>query len=437
MSHQHTSQRSLFESGPQWAEDDARQGIIATVVLPDGIEKPLDYLVPEPLAASVEPGRRVLVPLGRGNRERLAYCVAVRSGELPQTPLKSVAGVEDDAPLLSRRMLDLTQWMADRWMARWGEVLEAVLPAGVRFRRKSRAVPLLVTAGGEPPRKPTPAQKRVLAAATTPTTADALAESTGASRAVIMRLFKAGLLRESGSVDRPHGLRSADAVGRPPISHDRPAELAPAQAAALEAILDPLRAGRHQTVVLFGVTGSGKTEVYLQAVEETLSYGRQAIVLVPEISLTPQTCDRFRARFGSVAVMHSQLTPADRHAQWRDRAAIPRPRRRGVDRTGGARAARARLGNPGARDLPSLPRRGLADVPASVPRGRFTTAPRALGRSPRSGQPVPRRGHATPGRRHPLGARRGRAGDASAQPSRLRDGRAVPGLWPHHAGPAM
>ena len=139
MSHQHTSQRNLFESGPQWAEDDTRQGMIATVVLPDGIEKPLDYLVPEALAGSVEPGRRVLVPLGRGNRERLAYCVAVRSGELPQTPLKSVAGVEDDAPLLSRRMLDLTKWMADRWMARWGEVLEAVLPAGVRLRR--RAVP--------------------------------------------------------------------------------------------------------------------------------------------------------------------------------------------------------------------------------------------------------------------------------------------------------
>ncbi|NCY02104.1 MAG: primosomal protein N', partial [Planctomycetia bacterium] len=131
MSAQHTNQRELFETGPRWTEDDARQGVIATVVLPEGVDKPLDYLVPERLAAAVEPGRRVLVPLGRGNRERLAYCVAVRTGELPQAPLKSVAGVEDDAPLLSRRMIDLTKWMADRWMARWGEVLEAVLPAGV------------------------------------------------------------------------------------------------------------------------------------------------------------------------------------------------------------------------------------------------------------------------------------------------------------------
>ena len=129
---QHTNQRELFANRPQWVEDDARRGVIATVVLPAGVEKPLDYLVPESLAAEVEPGRRVRVPLGRGNRERLAYCVAVRTDDLPQTPLKSVAAVEDPAPLLSPRMLNLTKWMAERWMARWGEVLEAVLPAGVR-----------------------------------------------------------------------------------------------------------------------------------------------------------------------------------------------------------------------------------------------------------------------------------------------------------------
>jgi primosomal protein N' (replication factor Y) len=287
MSNQHTSQRSLFESGPQWAEDDAREGIIATVVLPDGIEKPLDYLVPEALAGVVEPGRRVIVPLGRGNRERLAYCVGVRSGELPQLPLKSVAGVEDDAPLLSQRMLDLTRWMADRWMARWGEVLEAVLPAGVRLRRKTRAVPLLMATGVEPARPPTAAQARVLAAAATPATVESLAQATGSSRAVVMRLLKTGLLREAGSVDRPHGRPAAAAAVRPTIRHDRPAALASAQSAALEAILDPLRGGRHETIVLFGVTGSGKTEVYLQAVEETLSYGKQATGFVPASGAWP------------------------------------------------------------------------------------------------------------------------------------------------------
>jgi primosomal protein N' (replication factor Y) len=309
------TQRDLFEHRPAWAEDDLRVGTIATVVLPDGVDKPLDYLVPEQLAATVEPGRRVRVPLGRANQLRLAYCVAVRSGELPQAPLKEVAGVEDDRPLLSRRMLALTEWMAERWMARRGEVLEAVLPAGVRLRQKSRVATLFVAGEGEPARKLTPAQARVLAAAGKPATAEQLAQAAGASRAVVMRLAKSGLLREAGTIVKPAG------AARRPIAHDRPETLSPAQAAALGAISGAMRAGRHETILLFGVTGSGKTEVYLQAVEETISFGRQAIVLVPEISLTPQTCDRFRARFGTVAVLHSHLTAAERHGQWREIAA--------------------------------------------------------------------------------------------------------------------
>ena len=100
-------QRELFTNRPAWEEDDVRNGVIATVVLPEGVEKPLDYLVPNDLVAEVESGRRVHVPLGKGNRRRLAYCVAVRHGELPQHPLKSVVGVEDEKPLLSERMLSL------------------------------------------------------------------------------------------------------------------------------------------------------------------------------------------------------------------------------------------------------------------------------------------------------------------------------------------
>ncbi len=311
------TQRDLFDHRPAWEEDDVRRGTIATVVLPEGIAKPLDYLVPDALAAAVEPGRRVRVPLGKANRLRLAYCVAVRSDELPQQPLKTIAGVEDDRPLLSRRMLDLTEWMAERWMARWGEVLEAVLPAGVRFRQQGRISPLLVASGEAAARAPTPGQARVLAAATEPATAEQLAAASGASRAVVARLVKSGLLREVGSVEVARAARGQRAA----IVHDRPAALSTAQAGALAAITGCMRESRHETIVLFGVTGSGKTEVYLQAVEETVSYGRQAIVLVPEISLTPQTCDRFRARFGTVAVLHSHLTPAERHAQWREIAA--------------------------------------------------------------------------------------------------------------------
>jgi primosomal protein N' (replication factor Y) len=306
MADEHTTQRELFASRPAWEDDDARRGTVATVVLPAGVDKPLDYLVPDRLAAEVEPGRRVRVPLGRSDRARLAYCVAVRSGELPTQPLKEVIAVEDEAPLLSPRMLELSAWMSERWMARRGSVLEAVLPSGVRLRRRQRASPRLV-AGPSPPRPPSPGQARVLAAAVSPRTAGELAEAAGTSRAVVARLVRLGWLVEAA--EPPSIVR---------LPQPSTVELSPPQAAALEAIGRPMRAGRHETIVLFGVTGSGKTEVYLRAVEETISYGRQAIVLVPEISLTPQTCQRFRDRFGAVAVLHSHLSPAERHGQWRE-----------------------------------------------------------------------------------------------------------------------
>ncbi len=309
---QHTPQRALFESGPAWEEDDRHTGLVASIVLAGPIDRPLDYLVPEKLAGSVEPGRRVRVPLGRGNRPTVGYCVAVATRDVPGSGLKAVLDVEDERPLLSSTMLELTAWMSERWMCRHGEVLEAVLPAGVREAAGSRQQPHLVLAADPGPQpRLTPAQQKVIATATEPLTASALADRSGASRAVISRMVKRGLLVEATPPNLERQALPADE--RPQLSVD--------QAAALTPICDAMREGRHETVVLFGVTGSGKTEVYLQAVEETLRYGKQAIVLVPEISLTPQTCGRFRRRFGSVAVLHSHLTPAERHHEWRKIAA--------------------------------------------------------------------------------------------------------------------
>jgi primosomal protein N' (replication factor Y) len=214
-------------------------------------------------------------------------------------------------------MLELTGWMADRWMARRGDVLEAVLPAGVRLRRRVKRVPVLVVTGEQGNRRPTINQKKVLDAAVQPTPMDVLLKETGVARSVVNRLLRTGMLAERGSIERGPETESIkhsfDSDELPVLSAD--------QEKALQAILHPLQQGRHETIVLFGVTGSGKTEVYLQAVTETIARGQQAIVLVPEISLTPQTCDRFRARFGQVAVLHSHLTPAERHDHWREIAA--------------------------------------------------------------------------------------------------------------------
>jgi primosomal protein N' (replication factor Y) len=89
------------------------------------------------------------------------------------------------------------------------------------------------------------------------------------------------------------------------------------QRIALQTIFQSIESGEHSTILLHGVTGSGKTEVYMQSIEQVVSYGRQAIVLVPEISLTPQTRARFQGRFSSVAVLHSHMSGPERHYQWR------------------------------------------------------------------------------------------------------------------------
>ena len=113
-------QRELFTNRPIWEEDDVRDGVIATVVLPEGVQKPLDYLVLNELVEDVEPGRRVYVPLGKGNRIGLLCCCATR--RVAPTSLKSVVAVEDESHFQTDARTP--GWMADRWMARRGDVLE-------------------------------------------------------------------------------------------------------------------------------------------------------------------------------------------------------------------------------------------------------------------------------------------------------------------------
>ncbi len=150
-----------------------------------------------------------------------------------------------------------------------------------------------------------------LAAAKEPLTPQELARMARCTLAPITALRRKGLIRARTSrlQRRPSG---EPAAGR------REANLTPNpdQAKALAAILAALRAQQHQVILVHGVTGSGKTEVYIQAIQEVVGYGRQAIVLVPEISLTPQTVERFRRRFGEVAVLHSHLSDAERHWHW-------------------------------------------------------------------------------------------------------------------------
>ncbi|MGD0898425.1 MAG: primosomal protein N' [Thermoguttaceae bacterium] len=313
-------QRSLFGPEPEpWEADDQSEQLVATVVLPTGPSQEFDYAVPDSLRGQIEPGRRVRVPLGRSNRRVIGYCVRLASRTAQDRPrnLKPLSEVIDRRSLLSPAMLRLTQWIADYYLCTWGQVLETVVPAGVRSQAGTRAVALLSMdpkgaarlAAGDLPEKQR-AVLEVLLAAKQPLSPGDLARAARCKAGPIAALRRSGLVRTK-TVRMP-----TIPQAHPAAALEAPHVLNPDQQKALAAVLDALRSRSHQTILLHGVTGSGKTEVYLQAIREVVDYGRQAIVLVPEISLTPQTVERFRLRFGGVAVLHSRLTDAQRHWHW-------------------------------------------------------------------------------------------------------------------------
>jgi primosomal protein N' (replication factor Y) (superfamily II helicase) len=332
------SQQNLFATDPEpWELDAAELRTVASIVLSTGPGGPYDYEVPERHADPsqpeqlVQPGRRVSVPFGRGDRIVVGYCVEVGAKPVGSRKLKSIAGVVDVQALLTPAMLRLTRWMADYYLSPWGQVLEAVLPAGVRGQAGLQKVKFLTSIDGALDRFKelklrSPQQRKaleLLAASARPLTQDELAAKVGCTAAPIRALIKQGLVTTTtarafrppppgGEVLGAGKVRSA-VVGRESIL-----ELNPDQQSALATITAALDSKKPAGIVLHGVTGSGKTEVYLQAIEHVAGFGRQAIVLVPEISLTPQTVRRFRARFDRVAVLHSHLTNVERNQHWTD-----------------------------------------------------------------------------------------------------------------------
>ncbi|MEX0938954.1 MAG: primosomal protein N' [Pirellulales bacterium] len=316
-------QRNLFDTEPPaWELEDQEHALVATVVIPGGPEHELDYSVPDVLAGSVQVGQRLRVPLGRGDRAVTGYCVALGMRKIGAKRLKAASGVVDRRSLLAPTMLELTRWIADRYMCGWAQVLDAVVPAAVRGQAGTRTATLLSVDKDvllridslELPEKQVRAL-RTLAECDQPLTPQELARRAGCTQAPVTALRRKGLV-----VSR-----------RQRVRNERQSELAAArepsltlnadQRTALDAILAQLEGRRHETILIHGVTGSGKTEVYLQAIQRVIEFGRQAIVLVPEISLTPQTKQRFRARFDHVAVLHSHLSDAERHRRWEEIAA--------------------------------------------------------------------------------------------------------------------
>ena len=308
----------------------APSGLYADVVFDRPLDNAYTYAVPLPLVDQVVVGKRVEVPFGKGDKGTPGYCVRV-SDHTPERPVKAVTRVLDADALLDDHLLRLTRWMADYYLCGWGQVLHAVVPAGARENAGTKAVTFVeaIPSAELPNPLPsvTPAQKRVLVRLREegkPVEAGHLARLLGCGPSPVAGVVAKGLARKFRErIDRTNaecGMRNAEFPEESAAMH-APLLLNVDQQRAWDAVRAGLDAGGYHAYLLHGVTGSGKTEIYLRAIEEVTRRGREAIVLVPEISLTPQTLERFRGRCGTVAVLHSNLTDAERGGHWRRIAA--------------------------------------------------------------------------------------------------------------------
>ncbi len=318
-------QQSLFETQPEpWQLDDQDDWLAARVAFSDAPYGPYDYSIPAELESQVVPGIRVEVPLGRSNRSMKGYCTAIINATHPDADsvnpkrLKPIRQVIDQFPLLDASLLRLAQWISEYYLCPLGSVIETIVPPGVRDGSGTREVMFLTLApelaGKLEDLKKTPKQQAILEALETggnDWTPRELAETVGCTQGPINNLRKKGWI-----VTSTRRVRASHAIPREKREQDL--ELNEDQKNALQRIGVSIDEHQFQCFLMHGITGSGKTEVYIRAIQRVVEFGRQAIVLVPEISLTPQTRQRFRARFDRVAVLHSHLTAAQRAWHWNE-----------------------------------------------------------------------------------------------------------------------
>lgn len=282
------------------------------------------YRLPAALCGRVFPGSMVLVPFGRASHARMGVVLELREEE-DNPRFKEIYDAAPESSRLTGELMELVRFLKERTFCTWYEAVKAVIPYGAQYKAGTEnGRPVLkkgitrhtedeYTLPAPLPEKPKPGKKQALAAsvlADGPKTASQLA-ALGITRPVLENMCAKGLLTRR-KVDR------ATELSARPLPPAQPVELSADQQTVYEG-LAALLDGKPHAALLHGVTGSGKTLVFLQLLRRTLEQGRRALVLVPEIGLTPQMILRLRQHFGSrVAVQHSALSNTERLLQWNE-----------------------------------------------------------------------------------------------------------------------
>lgn len=283
------------------------------------VDRPFQYKIPQELADAVYPGVRVHVPFGRGNQDRLGYVVDLsEETEYPKEKIKEITSVDEKSTTAESSQIQIAYWLKRQYGSTMITALKTVLPVKQKFKMpEKKKVTALINRAELPAvieeceRKHQTAKVRVLQALTENDVLpyELIRQKLNVSAATLQALEKQGYLR----ID-------SEAYYRNPVRHvkagDKRVTLSEMQQHIIEDVIQEYRAGNPGTYLVHGVTGSGKTEVYLGIIEQMISMGKQAIVLIPEIALTYQTLLRFYQRFGDrVSVMNSTLSMGEKYDQ--------------------------------------------------------------------------------------------------------------------------
>jgi primosomal protein N' (replication factor Y) len=306
---------------------------IIRVAFESAADTEFDYFVPDELWP-INMGQRIEAPFGRKNKPEVGFCV---EADVPPEQsfitrgrgreLKKVTRVIDKEPLIDARLMELARWISSYYVCPLGQVLSAVVPAGVKKgagTRTEKCVYLTVSStdieevvkglrGKKQKQIVQMLQANRASNAETALELKQILEEIGCTNQPvkkltekqIVKLTEKTILRALPAIPKDMSIKAGEVV----LNED--------QQKALHSINAQIDSGRFSVTLLHGVTDSGKTELYIRAVEAVLQKDKTAIVLLPEIALTAQTVQRFSSRFEKIAVMHSGLTASQRNVQWR------------------------------------------------------------------------------------------------------------------------
>ncbi len=294
------------------------------------LNRTFDYEIPSELEGLIFVGSKVLVPFGKGEKLEEAFVVGLKEKTNYSNEIKKIAKLEEQ---LKDEQISLAKWMAKRYFCNVSDCIKLMLTPGTRTKNKEKRIQdktissvmlgkdkqeieLAIETG----KIKTDKQKKVISFVKNNegVTIPEIELCTNTSRAIVNTLIKNGYLKvvEQTIKRNPLQLKNENDIQK--IEKTKKLTLTEEQQNAYQKIEQKMKQNVYQSFLLYGVTGSGKTEIYLQIIEKALKQEKTAILLVPEISLTPQMLDRFIARFGKeeIAVLHSKLSMGERHDEW-------------------------------------------------------------------------------------------------------------------------